>query len=100
MEPKVDQSNYVWVIVERRGAEESFLGLAHQDGGQFIPVTAEKDQALMLLGRLPAAQDAERSVEAMHRQQIAEQAQAEGFAVYLVDAQGKIIERLAGRAEH
>ncbi|RJX35902.1 MAG: hypothetical protein C4525_02545 [Desulfarculus sp.] len=100
MEAKVDQSNYVWVIVERRAAEENFLGLADQDGGQFIPVTAEKDQALILLGRLPADQGAQRSVEAVHKQQITDQAQAEGFAVYLVDAQGKVLQRIAGGAKH
>lgn len=96
MESKVDQSDYVWVIVERSGHEENFLGLADEDGGHFIPVTAEKDQCQALLGRLPEPEHVERSVEAINKIELGKQARSEGFAVYLVDSEGKVLERLAG----
>lgn len=89
------QEDYVWVIVERQGQQESFLGLASQGGGQFIPVTAERDQGLMLLGRLPApAAGVVRELETIHKDRLSQQAAGEGFAVFLVDAQGKILSRL------
>ncbi|MCF8042997.1 MAG: hypothetical protein K9K65_11445 [Desulfarculaceae bacterium] len=98
MSDKVDAGNYVWVIVERTRNDENFLGMADEDGDMFIPVTAEKDQALMLVGRLPDTEGVfTRSVEAIHRAQLLGQAQDEGFSVYLVDEKGRIIEHLTGQ---
>lgn len=92
----VESKNYVWVIVEVRGAAETFLGLDDGQGHSFVPVTAEKDAALMLLGKLPLASDgAQRQVEAIHRQRLGDIAAEQGFAVDLVDAQGRVLERLA-----
>lgn len=97
MSDKVDQSQYVWVIVERTRNDENFLGLADEKGDQFIPVTAEKDHALMLVGRLPETEGVFlRNVEAIHRAELTAQAQEEGFSVYLVDEKGRILERLTG----
>lgn len=90
------QKDYVWVIVETLGQEDNFLGLNDtQSGETFIPVTTEREQGLMLLGRLPGAvQGATRQVEAIHQQRILEAAGAEGFAVYLVDQEGRFLKRL------
>ncbi len=97
MSDKVDPKQYVWVIVERTRNDENFLGLAGEEGEQFIPVTTEKDQALMLLGRLPEVEGVfGRNVEAIHRAQLLGQAEDEGFSVYLVDEKGRILERLTG----
>ena len=92
----IDQSQYVWVVTERGKDYEHFLGLEDEAGQRFVPVTAEKDQILMLLGRLPDNPDVIRTVEAMHRSQIGEAAQDDGFSLYLVDEKGRILERLAG----
>ncbi|MBU1276897.1 MAG: hypothetical protein KJ720_16085 [Proteobacteria bacterium] len=98
MPDKVDAGNYVWVIVERTRNDENFLGMAGEDGEMFIPVTAERDQALMLVGRLPDTEGVFiRSVEAIHRAQLLGQAQDEGFSVYLVDEKGRILEHLTGQ---
>ena len=98
MSDKVDAGNYVWVIVERTRNDENFLGMADEDGEGFIPVTAEKDQALILLGRLPETEGVfSRSVEAIHRSQLLGQAQDEGFSVYLVDEKGHVLEHLTGQ---
>ena len=92
----VNGKDYVWVIVEIRGQAESFLGLDDGHGQTLIPVTAEKDSALMLLGKLPLAGDgAQRQVEAIHRQRLGAIAAEQGFAVDLVDAQGRVLQRLA-----
>lgn len=88
--------DFVWVIVEIQGQEENFLGLNDTESGEtFIPVTAEREEGLMLLGRLPGAvQGATRQVESIHQRRILEAAGAEGFAVYLVDQEGRFLKRL------
>ena len=95
MQSTVNREDFVWVIVEVRGAAEGFLGMADARGQTFVPVTADKDAALMLLGRLPpAAEGVQRQVEAIHRQRLGAIASEQGFAVDLVDAQGRVLERL------
>ena len=90
------KQDFVWVIVETLGQEENFLGLNDTESGEtFIPVTAEREQGLMLLGRLPGAvPGATRQVESIHQRRILEAAGAEGFAVYLVDEEGRFQKRL------
>ena len=95
MQNKADNKDYVWVIVEVRGEAESFLGLDDGRGQTLVPVTSDKDSALMLLGKLPPAEGGvQRQVEAIHRQRLAATAAEQGFAVDLVDAQGRVLERL------
>ncbi|MCB2192879.1 MAG: hypothetical protein KQI62_15010 [Deltaproteobacteria bacterium] len=97
MSDKVDASQYVWVIIERTRNDENFLGMADEDGEAFVPVTAEKDKALMLVGQLPETEGVfGRSVEAIHKAQLLGQAQDEGFSVYLVDEKGRLLEALTG----
>lgn len=101
LEQQVKINDYVWVVVEVRGGQESFLGLADAAGQTFIPVTAAKEQALMLLGKLPPASDgAQRQVEAIHVKRMAEEAAGQGFLVYRVDEKGKVLERLGGPDPH
>lgn len=101
LEAKVNLKDYVWVVVEVRGGSESFLGLADADGQTFVPVTAAKEQAYQLLAKLPAAGDgAQRQVEAIHRQRIAEEAARQGFLVYLVDETGRVVEKMGAPETH
>lgn len=95
--------DYYWVItVTERSNEtdtgwfESLLGLADEDGTQFVPVTAEKFEAETLLRLLPPAghPDTVRQVEAMHKELVRQQADIHGFNIYLVDSAGRIQERI------
>lgn len=99
---KGQQADYVWVIVESAGDDENFVGLSDSQSGEtFVPVTSEREQGLMLLGRLPAGpQGAKREVEAIHKKRILELAGGEGFSVYLVDQDGKFLGRLDQAAAH
>jgi hypothetical protein len=90
---KVDQADYVWVITEVKNGEETFVGLSDPDGAPFLPVCGSKEDALMLLGRLPKG-EGERQAEAIHKQGLLTEAQNEGFAVYLIDPEGTVKERL------
>lgn len=94
--------DYVWVVVESMGKEEVFLGLNDADTGEtFIPVTAEREQGLMLLGRLPVGpQGTSRQVEAIHQSRLLNLASDQGFAVYLVDQEGRLLQRLDQATAH
>lgn len=100
-EQAVNTKDYVWVVVEVRGGQESFLGLSDETGQSFVPVTEAKEQAYMLLGKLPASSDgAQRQVEAIHINRIAQEAAGQGYLVYLVDENGRVIKRLAAPGTH
>jgi hypothetical protein len=90
---KVDMANYVWVITEQIGGNETFVGLTDPDGAAFLPVCDTREDALMLLGKLPKG-EGERQAEAIHREGLLNEARTEGFAVYLVDPDGLLKERL------
>lgn len=90
---KVDQSKYVWVITEVKNGEDTFVGLSDPEGASFLPVCETKEHALMLLGRLPKG-EGERQAEAINKQGLLNEARNEGFAVYLVDPEGSVKERL------
>ncbi len=100
---EVNPEDYYWVItVTERSKEtdtgwfESLLGLADEDGTQFVPVTAEKFEAETLLRLLPPAghPDTLRQVEAMHKDLVRQQADEHGFNIYLVDGAGRIQGRI------
>lgn len=91
------QEDFIWVIVEKRGEQESFLGMTREDGQTFILATEDRDQGMMLQGRLPQPEaGVQRELEAIHKARLLQQAQEEGLAVYLVDAQGRVLGQLGG----
>ena len=94
--------DYVWVVVESLGQEEVFLGLNDADSGEtFIPVTAEREHGLSLLARLPLGpQGSSRQVEAIHQSRLLNLASDQGFAVYLVDQEGRLVQRLDQATAH
>lgn len=99
----VNPADYVWVITVTkrfedtgRDWEESLLGLADDQGNQFVPVTTEREAAQALLYKLPPEPDkmVERQVEAMNKALVRQQAQEGGFDVYLVDGAGRVLGQL------
>ena len=97
MSDQTNSEDYYWIIVDdpkNIKLDETFLGLSDDTGHTFIPVTKERDSAVRLMARMPPPVDAERGVEAIHREQLFTQARAEGFTVYLVNGDGAVQEKL------
>ncbi len=91
-EPK--KEDYLWIITETKDENTTIVGMAAEDSDQFIPAARTKEEALVLMGRLPAGEGGERQVEAMHKERLFEQAADDGYQVFVVDMNGLILERL------
>lgn len=101
MSDKSKPGNYVFVITESPESDDAvFVGLADENGAPFVPVTEDKEAALMLLGRLAAQGGGKRQVEAIHKVQIAETAREKGFVVFVVDGEGKVRGRLGADGDN
>jgi len=94
MNKKINRADYAWVITESQDGGDIFVGLGRENGRSFIPVTRTREEGQALLSKLPAGQSGQRQVEAIHKSRILDQAAQQGFAVYLVDEAGKVLEKL------
>jgi hypothetical protein len=91
---KKSQEDYLWVITETISDNESILGMASNEVDKFIPATKSKDEALILMGRMPPAESGERQVEAIHKDRLMQRAAEDGYTVYLVDQTGRVIQSI------
>ena len=94
MDNKVPE--WVWVIVEKKGQDENLLALEDKEQGiQFIPAFASRDDGLVGRSRLGKREGFEYELEAMRMALVAETARTNRFEVFILDDEGKIVERLA-----
>ena len=94
MSQEPNQEDYLWIITETKDQDVIIVGMSAEDSDQFIPATPKKEDALVLMGRLPAGQNGERQVEAMHKERLLAQAAEDGYRVFVVDMNGVILQRL------
>jgi hypothetical protein len=93
MEQEKEQVD-VWVdvFVCDPGAEESFLGLYNKDQDvNFIPAFQTKEEANDCFLELPRQKGKKYELQAIHIEELQEMATKSGFAVALVDSDGKVI---------
>ena len=89
-EKKVDVWLYVFVC--NPGAEESFLGLYNTDQDvNFIPAFQSKEEANDCFLTLPREKGKKYELQAIHIEELHEEATKAGFSVALVDSDGKVI---------
>lgn len=95
METNVDTKDYVWIITETNEDQEDIMvGLAGEDDQPFIPAAGSKEEAFMVMARLPVEPRGKRQVEAIHKDRLLEKALGQGFSVFLVDGGGSVLGRL------
>jgi hypothetical protein len=90
---KADQ--WVWVMVQNPGGKEEFFGL-HDSGekASFIPVFLEKEIALQCFINLPRDPGKKYEAQAILYEDLAEQSSRNGFSLHLLDAEGRVIEKI------
>ncbi|KIX11780.1 hypothetical protein [Dethiosulfatarculus sandiegensis] len=96
MESQNKKEGYLWIITQsEENAEDSFVGLEDEQGEQFIPATESKEEALILMGRLPRDQGGKLQVEAIHQTRLLDEAGRSGFNVFKVDQDGRLLGRVS-----
>lgn len=84
--------NWVYVFVCDPGIDESFLGLHDKEKNiNFIPAFQSKDDANDCFLTLPREKGKKYELQAVHVEELHEDASKNGFAVALVDSEGKVI---------
>jgi hypothetical protein len=93
MEQKKEEVDvWVYVFVCEPGAEESFLGLYNKEKDiNFIPAFQTKEEANDCFLELPRQKGKKYELQAIHIEELQEMATKSGFAVALVDSDGKVI---------
>ena len=83
---------WLWVVVSDKDADGHYLGL--YDEGQdmnFIPAFESKEAANECFLQLPREKGKKYEVQAVHVEELTRDAEKAGFAVAIVDADGKIV---------
>ena len=95
MHELINENGWVWVFVQDPGKDEQFVGqYFEQEDISFIPAFVDKEEALKCQGRMALDQDRKYEAQAIHFEDLIHQASKNGFVVFLVDGQGKIIDNL------
>ncbi len=91
-ETKEEVPGWVYVFVCDPGNNENFLGLYNEEKDvNFIPAFQSKDEANDCFLTLPREKGKKYELQAVHIEELQEIATKSGFAVTLVDSDGKVI---------
>lgn len=86
---------WVWVIVQDPERDERFLGQHDEEQGvSFIPVFLEKEQAQNALPHLARDRSLKYQPQAIFYADLASHAAGNGFQLYLLDEEGRILEKI------
>ena len=85
-------NDWVYVFVNKAGANEEFLGLYNKEQDvNFIPAFLTKDDANECFLSIPREKGTKYEVQAVHIEELEEEAARNQFVVAVVDKEGKII---------
>jgi hypothetical protein len=91
-EKNTEAGNWVYVFVCNPGKDESFLGLHNKEKDvDFIPAFQTKEEANDCFLTLPREKGKKYELQAVHIEELQDIATNRGFAVTLVDSDGKVI---------
>ncbi len=87
--------DWVYVVVQASGDKEMFLG-QHDDETNisFIPVFRQKEDANLCLPLMNKTPTQKYEVQAIHKDDLFDQAAATGFHLYLLDGTGVILNKV------
>ena len=92
MEPNVKKEGWVYVFVCDPGGSESFLGLYNEEKKiNFIPVFRSKDEANDCFLTMPREKGRKYELQAVHIDELNEQATANDFTVAFFDSDGNLV---------
>ena len=94
MEEKASAKGWVYVVVCNPENKPTFLGLHNKDKKfDFIPVFETKDAANDCFLSLPREKGSKYEIQAVHIEELYEDAAKNGFVVAMIDNDGNVVER-------
>jgi hypothetical protein len=91
----IDKDDWVWVVVQDPGGEEQFLGQQESETGvAFIPMFKEKEDALMCMPLMTRDKRIKYEAQAVIFSDLKDQAASSGFVLYLLDNEGRVLDKL------
>lgn len=94
MEENASTKEWVYVVVCDPEKESEFLGLYNKEKDiNFIPAFETKDDANDCFLSLPREKGKKYEIQAIHIEELHEDASKNGFVVALVDNEGKVINK-------
>lgn len=94
-EENTQNESWIFVAVEDPGGNEKFMGLYDEKAGvSYIPAFREKEAALTCILNLPRREGKKYEVQAVMLDHLAEDARSNGFMIFMLDAQGRILEQI------
>jgi len=95
MGKSIEKDQWVWVIVQDPGGDEHFLGqVDKQEDVSFILTFLKKDDAIDCLTVLTLEKGKKYEVQGIIFEDLANEAVSNDFKVYILNASGKILERI------
>jgi hypothetical protein len=91
----IDKDTWVWVVVQDPGGDEQFLG--QYDEAQavaFIPTFYSKEDAQNCFMYMTREKGRKYEVQAVVYEDLARDAAENGFEIFMLDADGQILDRL------
>lgn len=95
MSTQIKKDQWVYVVVQNPNNNAQYLGQQEEETGtSFIPIFLEKEDALMCLNLMARDKQTPAEVQAVIYEELAAQAAASGFWLYLLNKAGEIIEKI------
>jgi hypothetical protein len=95
MKNRQGEDEWVWVIVQDPGANEQFLGQHDkQENISFIPAFHSKEEAQQCFLNLARQKGRKYEVQAILYEELAKDAAANGFMIFLLDENGDVLEKI------
>ncbi len=89
------ENQWVWVVVQDPSGNEQFLGQHDkQENISFIPAFHSKEEAQQCFLNLARQKGRKYEVQAILYEELAKDAAANGFMIFLLDENGDVLERI------
>lgn len=96
MSQLIKDHQWVYVVVQDPGANDQYLGQYETESETaFIPLFIEKEHALMCMNLLVKDKDKKYEVQAVLYEELAKNAAAGGFTLYVLNNEGAIEEKIS-----
>jgi hypothetical protein len=95
MTETINEEDWLWVMIQDPGPDETVVGMHDEKGSfSFIPMFREKDAALQCFLNLPRQAGKKYEAQAMIYEDLRRHARENRVLLYLLDADGKILEKI------